>query len=207
MYRQANRLLHHHMNDFHPELVAVWQDLRNISNFDTFRRCCPSAITSEDSRYFKILQLSVEKSLICFLYGVNSSTSVIEKCCVLASLLVMNTALYPLPPSSEIVLGPMRRLKILLEELNLDPLSLVWNSFADVLLWMSFVGRYCCENHIHRSWFVVQVATGLQILRLSTRQEMRELMLEFFYSEEAFDRPIHRIFDEASLLFGTPQQT
>jgi hypothetical protein len=71
-----------------------------------------------------------------------------------------------------------------------------------LLIWILCLGAHASAGQRERPWFVLQVAVGSRVLGLRRWEDLRRLVLGFFYSDEVYGESFREIWDESCLLLA-----
>jgi hypothetical protein len=196
IYRQGIRLVSLGLRGFCRDLDTILIDLRHISQYHLLLSIHQKSITIEDASYFRNLTLATEYKLIQHLELSKS----MERSFLLACLMAINLLCNPWPRTLWILPSLTKQLSA---ALDLNPPQ---HNCEDVVLWILFMGSHCAEGQSLRPWFIVQLGLQLSSLNLTVWHEVREILQEFLYDEQALSMPLRKIFQEAQILHA-PEST
>lgn len=117
----------------------------------------------------------------------------IEGCVRLACLLYHNTVFWSLYPLNEPVFPkPVKGLRMALEATI--PAG-YFKHCKDVLIWILFIGACSCISR-ERDFFVTELATAVGEYGLQSWQELRLLLMDFFYMDRTHLAPLRTLWNE-----------
>lgn len=67
-------------------------------------------------------------------------------------------------------------------------------------MWVLCLGAHISSGQKERPWFILQLAKGTQILRLQEWEDLRCLLMQFFYLDRVYQESLRMIWDEVQLL-------
>lgn len=157
------------------------------------------AFSPQTESYFNNEVLYVEYALHRDRYtpdtGLLKGDASITGCVRLASLLFHNSAIWDFYPSMAPVFPkPVIALRCALEA-TIPPGC--YALCRDLLIWVLFIGA--CSSSllpVERSFFVTQLADAVVLQGCSSWQELRALLLRFFYVDRKFLMPLRALWDE-----------
>jgi hypothetical protein len=84
--------------------------------------------------------------------------------------------------------------------LECTDLASFWGPNGEALVWVLFLGAYMSAGHKERSWYIMGLVRGAQILELKDWNGVREMLLKYLYLDRVFKEGWERIWDEVELL-------
>lgn len=152
----------------------------------------------ETENYFNTEVLYIEYALHTDRYtdtGAPKGDASIEGCVRLASLLFHNSAIWDFYPQiAPVFPKPITALQKALE--TTIPAG-CFHLCRDVLIWLLFMGA--CASRLmvrERAFFVAQLTAAMEAHGLNSWQELRALLLGFFYVDRAYLGPLREVWDE-----------
>lgn len=155
-------------------------------------------LSEETEDYFNTEVLHVEYSLHKDRYtetGELKGDDTIEGCVRLACLLFHNTTIWGFYPQMAAVFPkPIVALRNALES------TILAGSYVlcrDLLIWLLFIGACSTPKYFaERSYFVTELASAVSLHGLQSWQELRALLLGFFYVDRSYMIPCQELWDE-----------
>jgi hypothetical protein len=177
------------------ELIAkrrIYTLFREISSGES---TWPSA---EELEYFTLTELSVDYNLMLMLFESKPSRlTPVQESVGLAFLMFGHISSTSFQPASW--WSWMRSMnKQLLDALEQTSLSDLWGQNAMLALWVLFIGAHTSHGQSERPWFVAQLAGGISVLGLHSRDEMKAALTKFFYVELYFEQSLDDIWEEVA---------
>lgn len=148
--------------------------------------------------YFNFEVLYVEYSLHADRYtptGQAKGDDSIEGCCRLACLCFHNSAIWSFYPMVAPLLSkPILALRAALE---VTIPSGLFELCPDLLIWLLFIGAACSQTlPSERAYFVSELATAVRLHDVSSWQEVRSILLGFFYADRVHLPMLRQIWQE-----------
>ena len=141
----------------------------------------------------------VEYSLMSDRYtagGEPKSDNTTEGCVRLALLIFHNTVIWHFYP---MLAGKLKKpLSTLLVAVETTTAAGCYNLCKDLLIWILFVGACACGASLplERDFFISRLASVVQSQQIHSWQELRALLLEFFYVDRCYLVPLRTLWDE-----------
>lgn len=154
--------------------------------------------SAEELEYFTLTELSVDYHLLLMLFASKPSslTAVQESVCLgfLTCGHISSTSFEPASWWSWMKIMA-KQLRNALVQTNLSDF---WGQNSALLLWVLFVGAHTSYGQPDRPWFVAQLARGITVLGLHSREAIRAVLVKFFYAEHYFGRSLDDLWEEAA---------
>ncbi|PWY91207.1 hypothetical protein BO70DRAFT_392855 [Aspergillus heteromorphus CBS 117.55] len=161
----------------------------------------------ETENYFNTEVISVEYSLHTDRFtatGGVKDEATIEGCVRLACLLFHNTAIWGFYPDiAPVFPKPITTLRVALEN---TILSGYFQLCRDVLVWILFTGACSARLMPERGFFVSQLIPVVREEGIQTWQELRALLLGFFYVDRCYLVQLRELWDEIQGRVRAPQE-
>lgn len=87
--------------------------------------------------------------------------------------------------------------------LETDLLSF-WAPHSILLLWVIFAGACVSQSKKERPWFIFHLARGIRLLKLQTLDQLRAMLLPFFYLDRMFKERLTKMWEEANAIAQAP---
>ncbi|EXJ69484.1 uncharacterized protein A1O5_07520 [Cladophialophora psammophila CBS 110553] len=123
-----------------------------------------------------------------------------EEACRLALLIFWFSNFQISRPDSALNRTLTSQLKSALQASDLKGL---WGPHYQLLAWVLLLGAYISAGQRERPWFVLNLARVSRVLRLQNWDEVRQLLLQFFYLDRIYAEGMRQSWEEASLLAET----
>lgn len=153
--------------------------------------------------YFSNEVLYIEYSLNADRYaatGEAKGDATMEGCVRLTCLLFHNSAIWQFYPAMAIVFPkPIRILRMALEA---TIVAGCYSLCRDLLIWILFIGACACGSHLpgEREFFVSQLASAVRLQDIQSWQELRALLMGFFYVDRYYSVALRVLWDEIRMV-------
>ena len=114
-----------------------------------------------------------------------------DACQIAFNLLEYNLMKGFVPASSIIVRCLIGQLSDVLQR---SDMLLFWQRHGEVLFWILFIGSNCCRNQPEWSWYLSKIAQGAEVLKVNSWEEVRQILLRFFYVAFYMEEPYEEIW-------------
>ncbi|OJJ35589.1 hypothetical protein ASPWEDRAFT_109774 [Aspergillus wentii DTO 134E9] len=116
----------------------------------------------------------------------------------LACLLFHNTVIWDFYPNNGLVFPkPIIALRLALG--STIPTG-CFSHCRDLLIWLLFIGACSSQHLFERSFFVTEMATAVRSAGIQSWQELRALLLGFFYVDRRYLAPLRGLWDEIHMV-------
>lgn len=149
--------------------------------------------------YFNNEVLYVEYSLNADRYtatGEAKGDNIVEGCVRLASLLFHNSCIWQFyPVMAAIFSRPVVALRVAVQS---TMAAGCYNLCKDLLIWILFLGAHACGSSlpVERDFFITQLAAVMKAQRIHSWQDLRALLMGFFYVDRYYLVPLRGLWDE-----------
>ncbi|KIX96204.1 uncharacterized protein Z520_07982 [Fonsecaea multimorphosa CBS 102226] len=123
-----------------------------------------------------------------------------EEACRLAMLIFWFSNFQVSRPDSALNRTLTAQLKTALQASDLKGL---WGPHYELLVWVLLLGAYISAGQRERPWFVLNLARVSRVLKLQTWDQVRQVLLKFFYLDRIYAEGMRQSWEEASLLAET----
>ncbi|PLB39089.1 uncharacterized protein BDW47DRAFT_116745 [Aspergillus candidus] len=188
---------------FGPALTQTIYDLGELTWWAEWIKSDPTYqdFGEETEDYFNTEVLYIEYALHTDRYtdtGASKGDASIEGCVRLASLLFHNSAIWDFYPQiAPVFPKPITGLQKAIE--TTIPAG-CFHLCRDLLIWLLFMGA--CASRLmvrERAFFVAELAAAVQDQGLHSWQELRTLLLGFFYVDRTYLGPLREVWDEVQM--------
>ena len=183
-------------------MCVTIRDLEALVMYTESVKCEGPPLIKYDEKldeYFSNEILYVEYSLIADRYtatGEPKSDSTTEGCVRLALLIFHNTAIWQFYPiMAGILRKPITTLQVAVEATTAAG---CYSLCRDLLIWILFVGACACGHSLprEREFFVSRLASTIPSQRIQSWQDLRTLLMEFFYVDRCYLVLLREVWDE-----------
>jgi hypothetical protein len=101
-------------------------------------------------------------------------------------------------PDSALFRSLTMQLKTALEE-SVD-LRFFWHPYSEVLMWVLYLGAYISKGQRERPWFIVHLSRGARLLKIKDWNEMRTILMQYFYIDRIYLRRYLEVWEEMRML-------
>ena len=91
------------------------------------------------------------------------------------------------------------------EALELSELFAFWESSNDLLLWVLFIGARISHGQEEWAWLVSHIALIVTVLDIRSRDEMKGVLMGFFYFSNSFDETLEEVWREVDIILQAPK--
>ena len=103
-------------------------------------------------------------------------------------------------PSSAFTRSMARQLK---ESLLCTEMPSLWSPNFDLLLWVLFIAAHISDGQEEWTWVVTHISKLVRLLRLQALNQVEEILLGFYYPQDAFGRTLIAIWRDAQQTLET----
>ena len=153
--------------------------------------------TSEEHEYFVLTELLVDYRLLSLPFESDTVITPLQECVRLALFTFGHLTKMSFEPGSLWTRALVNQFK---ESLEQTDLASFWSPLSTLLLWIVFLGAHVSQSLKEHPWFILHLANGVNLLKLQAADEMREVLVRFFYVETCFAQSMQTIWEEASLI-------
>lgn len=182
---------------FDKSLLRAFRDLREVILYREFFHNEECVLPEIEVEYFSVKAYETLHRALSIPFQLPMATSPQQEPCRLA-LLVFWHANYAIHlPDSGIFRSLTTQLKSALEQS--DPQSL-WQPHYRLFIWVTFLGAYISVGQREYSWFMMYLARAARHGGLHTSDDLKAVLLPFFYIDRIYCKGLENIWDEASVL-------
>ncbi|OAP55302.1 hypothetical protein AYL99_10275 [Fonsecaea erecta] len=87
--------------------------------------------------------------------------------------------------------------------LQASDLKGLWGPHYELLVWVLLMGAYISAGQRERPWFVLNLARVSRVLNLRSWDDVRQVLLKFFYLDRIYAEGMRQSWEEAALLAET----
>lgn len=185
---------------FGPVMCVTIHDLKELVLYSESVKGEPSIEYDEQlDEYFSNEIQYVEYSLMSDRYtasGEFKGDNTTEGCVRLACLIFHNTAIWQFYPMlAAKLIKPISTLRVAVE---VTTAAGCYNLCGDMLTWILFVGACACGTSVprEREFFVSRLVGMVQSQGIQSWQDLRAMMLEFFYVDRCYFVLLRELWDE-----------
>ena len=180
------------------DLFMVACELHSLSYLLDLHLRQPSNIGSQTQEYFEDTFAGVMNSLASFSYPdseefMKSSTYYRQHCWRISAMAYIDVALRTWDPALGVGQTPQ---DMLISSLRLSDMSSKWSPFADILLWVLFIGICGARAVIERSWLLLEFKSVVTHLGLKSFEELKASLDVLLYRETIFNRKLLEIWND-----------
>jgi hypothetical protein len=179
------------------EMLDTFRDVRLVSLM-CHHRILNSASQSTHIAWLNYQILAIRHRLLSLSFDISDSRQAVLKCIQITTLLFIHTTdVDKIPAEASQSLIPQ-----LENTLCHTDLINFWAPHSDILFWVLFFACYVAEGLPHCSWFEAQVARVANLLQLTEWEDVKSLMLEFFYFDCFHDVSFMKIWKRIRTVMG-----
>jgi hypothetical protein len=183
---------------FSPRMRATIVALETFTLFREHFRTSARDLLLPELQHITIQGLHVEYQLLVLPF--NEPQHPIQEA-VRNALLMFKNSLYGIhSPTATIYRALLSRMKA---ALDVSDLANYWAPTPELLLWILCMGAHHSGGEVERPWFVMQIARGVQLLRLSSWEDLEAILRCFCYFDRIYGKSMRRIWAEVELLTMT----
>ncbi|KAH0848923.1 hypothetical protein FOPE_03018 [Fonsecaea pedrosoi] len=87
--------------------------------------------------------------------------------------------------------------------LQASDLKGLWGPHYELFVWVLLLGAYISAGQRERPWFVLNLARVSRVLHLQSWEDVRQVLLKFFYLDRIYAEGMRQSWEEAALLAET----
>lgn len=179
------------------ELISIIQDLCDATLWREFYVCGLEKLSADGESYLTTKRFEAEYRLITLpLQPRYNTDDKIHEACRVALLTFSTSSITLLPPSSGCCRSLVRQLMEVLNQPGCD-LQTLWAGLNDVLIWVLFLGAHISIGQPEQGFFVAEIARCAHVLELHELEEVRLILMRFFYLDRAYQASTQMIWEEA----------
>lgn len=182
---------------FDSELISIIRDLCDATLWREFYVDGLEKLSADGESHLTTKRFEVEYRLITLPFQLCYNTEdTIQETCRVALLIFSTSSIMLLPPASGCCRSLVRQLMEALDQPGCD-LQTLWAGLNDVLIWILFLGAHISIGQPEQGFFVAEIARCAHVLGLRELEEMRLLLVRFFYLDRVYQASTRMIWDEA----------
>jgi hypothetical protein len=182
---------------FNESLVHAFRNVREVILYREFFHNQECVLPEIEAEYFRVKAYETLYRALSIPFQFPRATSPQQEPCRLALLVFWHANHAIHLPDSGIFRSLTTQLKSALEKS--DPQSL-WQPHFGLFIWVTFLGAYISVGQREHSWFMMYLARAARQRGLRTSEDLKAVLLPFFYIDRIYRKGLADIWDEASVL-------
>ncbi|ETI20302.1 hypothetical protein G647_08336 [Cladophialophora carrionii CBS 160.54] len=178
-------------------ISQAFRDMRDVVQYREYYHEKQELPVQEENDYINARSYQFRYAALSAPFEPRAPASDKEEACRLALLIFWFSNYQVTAPDSALNRTLTAQLKTALQSSDLKGL---WGPHFDLLTWVLMLGAFISAGQRERPWFVLNLAKVSKVLRLRGWDELREMLLKFYYLDRIYAKGMRDIWDEASLL-------
>ncbi|OCT48187.1 hypothetical protein CLCR_04137 [Cladophialophora carrionii] len=178
-------------------ISQAFRDMRDVVQYREYYHEKQELPVQEENDYINARSYQFRYAALSAPFEPRAPASDKEEACRLALLIFWFSNYQVTAPDSALNRTLTAQLKTALQSSDLKGL---WGPYFDLLTWVLMLGAFISAGQRERPWFVLNLAKVSKVLRLRDWDELREMLLKFYYLDRIYAKGMRDIWDEASLL-------
>lgn len=174
-----------------PTLISITADIRLVVLFTESYRAHPNAqpLEAEIESIFLLIR-SIDRRLLSLLR--TTSAPEIECICLVLYFNVHCDRKECASANSALCRSLASQLMNALKRIHLK----VWDQHVSTLAWLVFIGMHMSGTRDERGYFLKRLVTCVGNMKLTSREELRQVFLGFPYLDRVYENSLNGIWDE-----------
>jgi hypothetical protein len=206
----ANGLLQAPLASFFDfQMLSIIKDMREATVFhEAYKDTKNASPIIQENEYFQMKCVWAIYRLLTFSSqaGPKNIVTSIQEPCRVALLIFTCTNKNLYPPTSTLAKALTAQLKHSLYTAGMEILTL-WVAAQDALIWILCLGAHISKGLEQRHWFVSWLAQTMSLREIYGWDNLKILLLKFFYLDSAYLRSLTEVWDEAHLVMNANPDT
>jgi len=179
------------------QLAQAFRDLREVMLYREYYQFQSQAPPPAELDHFNIKSYNLRYLILTLPFQMVPPASDKQEPCRLALLIFWNANYMVANPDSALFRALTTQLKVALEKSDMQG---VWGPHFELLMWVLFLGAHISGGQRERPWFVLNLARGARILKLGEWDNVRKMLLRFFYLDRVYQKSFQEAWQEAKML-------
>jgi hypothetical protein len=179
------------------QLNQAFYDLREVVLYREYyhHKECPPPAAELD--HFNAKSYNLRYLVLTIPFQNQTPVSDKQEACRIALLIFWNANYLVRRPESALFRRLTTQLKAALETSDLQQF---WGLHFELLVWVLFLGAHISAGQRERSWFIMNLARGAQLLKLGNWADVRIILLRYFYIDRVYQKSFEEAWQEAQML-------
>lgn len=178
-------------------ISQAFRDMRDVVQYREYYHETQKEPVQEENEYINAKSYQFRYAALAAPFEPRAPASDKEESCRLAMLIFWFSNFQITAPDSALNRTLTTQLKTALQASDLKSL---WGPYYKLLTWVLMLGAFISAGQRERPWFVMSLAKVSKVLKLQEWEEVRQVLLKFFYLDRIHAKGMQDVWEEAALL-------